>query len=69
MDTVEEFFRMGGYAAYVWPAFGVTVILMVGLFSWSRISLKAAQRTLDLLQSTRRERRRDLDTSTPDSDA
>lgn len=69
MDTVEEFFRMGGYAAYVWPAFGVTVILMVGLFSWSRISLKAAQRTLDLLQSTRRARRRDLDTSTPDSDA
>jgi heme exporter protein D len=69
MDTVEEFFRMGGHAAYVWPAFGVTVILMVGLFSWSRISLKAAQRTLDLLQSTRRARRRDLDTSTPDSDA
>ena len=69
MDTVEEFLRMGGYAAYVWPAFAVTVILMVGLFSWSRISLKAAQRTLDLLQNTRRARRRELDTTTPESDA
>jgi heme exporter protein D len=69
MGTVEEFLRMGGYAAYVWPAFGITVVLMVGLFSWSRISLKAAQRTLDLLQNTRRARRRDLDTTTPESDA
>ena len=69
MDTVEEFLRMGGYAAYVWPAFGITVVLMVGLFSWSRISLKAAQRTLDLLQNTRRARRRDLNTTTPESDA
>lgn len=68
MDAVEEFLGMGGYAAYVWPAFGVTAVLLVGLFSWSRISLKAAQRTLDLLQSTRRARRRDLDTATRDSD-
>ncbi|CAN0454990.1 unnamed protein product [Laminaria digitata] len=68
MGTVEEFLRMGGYAAYVWPAFAVTAVLMIGLFSWSRISLKAAQRTLDLLQSTRRARRRELDTSTPESD-
>jgi heme exporter protein D len=68
MDIVEEFLRMGGYAAYVWPAFGVTVILMVGLFSWSRISLKAAQRTLDLLQNTRRARRRNLDITRSESD-
>ena len=29
MDAVEEFLRMGGYAAYVWPAFGVTAVLFV----------------------------------------
>ena len=68
MDTVEQFLRMGGYAAYVWPAFGVTVLLMVGLFSWSRISLKAAQRTLSLLQGTRQARRRKLNATTPESD-
>jgi heme exporter protein D len=24
-----EFLKMGGYAAYVWPSFGVTALLMV----------------------------------------
>ncbi len=24
-----EFLNMGGYAAYVWPSFGVTALLMV----------------------------------------
>ncbi len=26
---MSEFFHMGGYAAYVWPSFGVTALLMV----------------------------------------
>ena len=31
-----EFLKMGGYAAYVWPAFGLTVVGLGGLFwqSW-----------------------------------
>ncbi len=29
MDTVKEFFYMGGYALYVWGAFGVTAVLMI----------------------------------------
>lgn len=29
MDTVAEFFNMGGYALYVWGSFGVTAILMI----------------------------------------
>ena len=29
MDTVSEFFNMGGYALYVWGSFGVTAILMI----------------------------------------
>ncbi|MBI1398456.1 MAG: heme exporter protein CcmD [Betaproteobacteria bacterium] len=28
--SVGEFFSMGGYAEYVWGAFGVTLVLMVG---------------------------------------
>jgi len=26
---MSEFLNMGGYAAYVWPSFGVTALLMV----------------------------------------
>ena len=27
--SVQEFFAMGGYAAYVWPAYGLTVIVLL----------------------------------------
>lgn len=26
--TVSEFFAMGGYAGYVWPAFGLTFVVL-----------------------------------------
>lgn len=26
---MKTFFEMGGYALYIWPAFGVTALLMV----------------------------------------
>lgn len=29
MNSVSEFFHMGGYALYVWGSFGVTALLMV----------------------------------------
>lgn len=29
MDSVKEFFNMGGYALYVWGSFGATAILMI----------------------------------------
>lgn len=39
MDSVAEFFAMGGYAAYVWPALGLTAVAMIGLAwqSWRRL--------------------------------
>lgn len=58
MDSIRTFFEMGGYGVFVWPAFGVTVVLMAGLFAWSRVSLRADQRTLALLQEARKQRRR-----------
>jgi heme exporter protein D len=29
MDTLREFFHMGGYAFYVWSAYGVALIVLV----------------------------------------
>lgn len=29
MDTLREFFHMGGYAFYVWSAYGVAFIVLV----------------------------------------
>ncbi len=41
------FFEMGGYAAFVWPAYGVAalVLILFALSSWRR--LRAAERALE----------------------
>ena len=41
MDGVAKFLDMGGYAAYVWPALGLTVVVLAGLVI---ASLKGARR-------------------------
>jgi heme exporter protein D len=33
---LTDFFAMGGYAAYVWSAFAIALVLLVGLFVQSR---------------------------------
>jgi heme exporter protein D len=40
-----EFFAMGGYAAYVWSAFGFTILVLAGLWilSWRRMRAKEAE--------------------------
>ncbi len=29
MDALREFFHMGGYAFYVWSAYGVTFVVLI----------------------------------------
>ncbi len=29
MDALREFFHMGGYAYYVWSAYGITFVVLV----------------------------------------
>jgi len=43
---MAEFFAMGGYAAFVWPAYALTAAVLGGfaVASWRR--LKAAERAL-----------------------
>jgi heme exporter protein D len=41
MDGVAKFLDMGGYAAYVWPALGLTAVVLAGLLI---ASLKSARR-------------------------
>ncbi len=47
---------MGGYAEFVWPAFGLAVVVMVGLLVSSRLGLAARERELRALQAARDER-------------
>ena len=37
---------MGGYAAYVWPAYGTAAAVLIGLLAASLIRLRRAERRL-----------------------
>jgi heme exporter protein D len=49
---MSEFFAMGGYAAYVWPSYGLTLVVIVLNIVWAR----------RLLAKSREEARRRLAT-------
>ena len=46
MEGIAKFFAMGGYAVYVWPAVGLTVVVMVALAWQSWRSLRDAERAV-----------------------
>jgi len=42
---------MGGYAAYVWPAYGVAAAVLAGLLAESMLRLRRARRRLAALEA------------------
>ena len=48
--AVASFLAMGGYAAFVWPAYGLAAVVLVGLLGWSLGAYRRAQRELAALQ-------------------
>jgi heme exporter protein D len=36
MNGLSEFFDMGGYAAYVWPSYVLTLVVVVLNIVWAR---------------------------------
>ncbi len=53
-----SFFEMGGYAAYVWPAFGVGAVVLIGLLLFSLRNLKSREAVLRQLEAAGGGRRR-----------
>jgi heme exporter protein D len=41
--SMAQFLAMGKYAAYVWPSYGVTLLVVVLNVIWARRLLKQAQ--------------------------
>ena len=52
-----SFFEMGGYAAYVWPAFGAAAAIMVALLVLSIRTMRAREEALRTLEANARRRR------------
>lgn len=53
---MTQFISMGGYAEFVWPAYAVAAIVMLGLLVESFRSLRARERELSALDGTSGER-------------
>ncbi len=49
MDGLTAFLDMGGYGHFVWPAYGIVCVVLVGLMIDSRRSLKSAEAALAAL--------------------
>ena len=58
MENLSDFFNMGGYGAYIWPAYGVSALVLLALLISSMIGLKADEKTLEMLQAQGGGRRR-----------
>ncbi|QJQ95170.1 MULTISPECIES: heme exporter protein CcmD [Halomonadaceae] len=54
-DSLEAFFAMGGHAPYVWSAWAMTAVLMLGAVIHARAERRRLIR--DLQRRERRERR------------
>jgi heme exporter protein D len=52
LEQVTEFFAMGGYAAYVWPAYAISAIVLLAVLGVSTRSLRRAEAELAALRST-----------------
>jgi heme exporter protein D len=53
MEQAAHFFAMGGYAIYVWPAFGLAVIVLGGLLGESLAAYRRVQRELAAMERIR----------------
>ncbi len=46
-ETMSEYFTMGGYAAFVWPAFALSLGVLGALLAASVKSLRESEKALD----------------------
>lgn len=54
MDRLLTYLDMGGYAAWVWPAYGLATLALVGILVTTLRTLKSRQKEFDELKSLRR---------------
>jgi heme exporter protein D len=52
IDRMREFFEMGGYALYVWPAWGLALVILGGLAIAAHRSRRAAREALAEIASS-----------------
>lgn len=54
MNGLQEYLSMGGYAVWVWSAYGLATVALVGTLAFTLRTLKSRQKEFDELKSLRR---------------
>ena len=58
MEAVTNFLNMGGYAAFVWPALGLTAVILIAMAVTSTRQLRANEAALQTAEKAGGRRRR-----------
>ncbi len=51
MEQFSTYLAMGGYGAFIWPSFGISALVLIGLLVESRRFLKSTEAELASLRS------------------
>jgi heme exporter protein D len=49
---MSEFLAMGGYAAFIWPAYGISALALGGATVWTLAAWRRAKAKLAALEKT-----------------
>ena len=58
MTDLDAFLQMGGYGHFVWPAYGLTALVLLGFLVSSLAGLRRRQRELEGIEASSPTRRR-----------
>ena len=50
-ESFTEFLSMGGYGSFIWAAFGLSAVVLIGILIQSQRFLKVSDAELNALQS------------------
>jgi heme exporter protein D len=50
---MNSFLAMGGYGAFIWPAYGVSLVALIAIVWQSWAAWRAAKKKLDALEQDR----------------
>jgi heme exporter protein D len=54
MESFQAMLHMGGYGGYVWPAYGLSIVVLIAVLVASLASARRNEADLDVLQQSRR---------------
>lgn len=57
MSVIVDFIAMGGYGAFIWPAYGIAAIILAVLLIASLRQLRAAEKQVAALEAASPRRR------------